>query len=89
VLKAVEVQNHTGMKAFKVLARPLLNYGNEAWTFRKAGRAAYYIPEMKFLRKSAGYSLLDHKINELITKEPKMKPTAEYLQRYGRNWLPN
>ena len=89
MLKAVKVQNHTRMKAYKVLERPLLNYGNEAWTFRKAGRTASYIPEMKFLRKRAGYSLLDYKINELIIKEPKIKPTAEYLQRYGRNWLPH
>jgi hypothetical protein len=59
VLKAVKVQNHTGMKAYKVLARPLLSYGNEAWTIRKAGRTASYkyIPEMIFLRKGAGYSL--------------------------------
>lgn len=64
------------MKAYKVLARPLLNYDKEAWTLRKAGRTASYIPEMKFLRKSAGYSLLDHKINGLITEEHKIKPTA-------------
>jgi len=57
VLKAVKVQNRTGMKAYKVLARTLLSYGNEAWTIRKAGRTASYIPEMIFLRKSAGYSL--------------------------------
>jgi hypothetical protein len=69
------------------LARPLLSYGNEAWTIRKAGRTASYIPEMNFLRKSAGYSLLDRKINEFITEEPKIKGTAEYLQRYVRNWL--
>lgn len=76
------------MNSYNVLVRPLLNYGNEAWTFRKAGRTVSYIPEMKFLRKSAGYSLLDHKIKELITKESRIKPTAVYLQRYGRNWLP-
>jgi hypothetical protein len=69
------------------LARPLLSYGNEAWTIRKAGKTASYVSAMKFLRKSAGYSLLDYKINELITEEPKIKPTAEYLQRYRRNWL--
>jgi len=69
------------------LARPLLSYGNEAWAIRKAGRTASCVSEMKFLRNSAGDSPLDHKINELITEEPKIKPTAEYLQRYRRNWL--
>jgi hypothetical protein len=62
------------MKAYKVLARPLLSYGNETLTIRKAGTASY-IHEMKSLRKSAGYySLLDHKINKLITEEPKLNP---------------
>jgi hypothetical protein len=88
VLKAVKVQNNTGMKAYKVLARPLLSYGNEAWTIRIGVRTAFYIPEMTFLRKSAGIiCLLNHKINELITEEPKIKPTSEYVQRYGRSWL--
>jgi len=40
-----------------------------------------------FFRKTAGYNILDHKRNELVTEELKTTPTAEYLQQYKRNWL--
>jgi hypothetical protein len=42
--------------------------------------------EMKVVRKTAGYSLLDHKRSELIT-ELKTTPITEYLQQYRINWL--
>jgi hypothetical protein len=47
---------------------------------------APYIRQNEILRKTAGYSLLDHKRNELKTEELTVTPTIKYLT-YGRNGL--
>ena len=57
------------MKAYKVLARPVLSYGCKAWTNRKQHKWCLTSAELKFLRKTAGYSLLGHKRNELKTRQ--------------------
>jgi hypothetical protein len=57
------------MNAYKFLARPVLSSGSEAWTNSKQDEQRLTTAKMKFLRKTAGYSLLDHKINELITRQ--------------------
>jgi hypothetical protein len=57
------------MTAYKVLARPApLGYGGEAWTIGMEAKEHLTAAEMKFLRKTAGYSLLDHKRSELRTQ---------------------
>jgi hypothetical protein len=38
--------------------------GSEAWTIRKADEKRLQAAEMKFMRKSAGFTLWDHKRNE-------------------------
>jgi hypothetical protein len=45
-------------------------YGNEAWIIRRQ-------EEMKLLRKTTSYSLLDHKRDGLMTRELKTTPRAE------------
>ena len=47
------------------LARPVLSYGNEAWTIRKQQESRLTSGVMKVLRKTAACSLLDYKSNEL------------------------
>jgi hypothetical protein len=50
------------------LARPVLIYGREAWTIRKADEKRLQAGEMKFMRKTAGFTLWDRKRNEEILK---------------------
>jgi len=57
------------MNAYKFLARPVLSSGSEAWTNRKQDKWCLTSAKMKFLTKTAGYRLLDHKRNELITRQ--------------------
>jgi hypothetical protein len=38
VFKPSQIQRNTSLKVYKTLARPVLAYGNEAWTIRKARR---------------------------------------------------
>lgn len=57
------------MNAYIFLARPVLSSGSKVWTNRKQDEWCLTSAEMKFLRKTAGYSLFDHKRNELITRQ--------------------
>jgi len=43
--------------------------------------------EMKSFRRTAGYTLFDHKSNEEILEEFKIEPADEKLSRYKSNWL--
>jgi hypothetical protein len=39
------------------------------------------------MRRTAGYSLLDHMINEHIVDKMKGAPITEYVNNYRQNWL--
>jgi hypothetical protein len=41
--------------------------------------------EITFLRRTAGYTLFDHKRNEEILEELKVEPTEDKLRRYKTN----
>jgi hypothetical protein len=42
--------------------------------------------EMKFMRRSAGCTLLDHKRREYILKELQIEPVITHVQNYRTNW---
>jgi hypothetical protein len=42
---------------------------------------------MKFFRRTAEYTLFDHKRNEEILIELRVEPVDEKLRRYKSNWL--
>jgi hypothetical protein len=63
------VQPHTRLNMHRTLARPVLIYGSETWTIRKADEKRLQAAEMKFMRKTAGFTLWDHKRNEEILKK--------------------
>jgi hypothetical protein len=42
--------------------------------------------EMKFMRKTAGLTLWDHKRNEDILKNLKIEPVSKFIQNYRANW---
>ena len=69
------------MGAYKILARPVLGHGSEAETFRKHDELCLPSDEMKILKKTAIYSLLDHKGNEKIREEPKITRIKGRLQQ--------
>jgi hypothetical protein len=41
---------------------------------------------MKFMRKTAGLTLWDHKRNEKILKNLKVEPVSTFTQNYRANW---
>jgi hypothetical protein len=67
-------------------ARPVLIYGSEAWTIRKADEERLHAADMKFMRKTAGLTLWDHKRNERILKNLNVEPILKFIQNYRANW---
>jgi hypothetical protein len=75
-----------GLNIYVTLTRPVLIYGSEAWTIRKADEKRLQGAEMKFLRKTAGFTLWDHKRNEEILKNLQVEPIFKFIQNYWANW---
>jgi hypothetical protein len=47
--------------SYKTLARPVLSYGREACTIRRTDERRLISAEMRFLRRTAGYTHWEHK----------------------------
>jgi hypothetical protein len=63
----------------KEKCRRVLLYESEVWTIRKAGDKRLQAAEMKFMRKTAGFTLLDHKRNEEILEKLKVVPVSKFI----------
>jgi hypothetical protein len=63
-LKPNLVQRGTRLKLYKTLALPTLLYDSEIWTIKQCHKNRLRTAEMKYLRRTAGYTLLNHKRNE-------------------------
>jgi hypothetical protein len=50
------VSRYTRILFYKTLARPVLAYGSEVWTIRRTDERRLISAEMRFLRRTAGYS---------------------------------
>jgi hypothetical protein len=62
VLKPNQVQKSSRMTIYNTLAIPALIYGSEIWILTQ-DKSRLKASEIKFLRRTAGYALLDHKKN--------------------------
>jgi hypothetical protein len=65
----------------------MLTYGSEAWTVRKRDEQRLTTAEIKFMRRTAGYSLSDRMRNKHILDKTKVTPITEYVNKYRQNWL--
>jgi hypothetical protein len=77
VFHPAQVRKHTRLSGYKTLARPVLAYGSEAVTIRKQGEQWLSIAEMKFMRRTVGYSQSDHMKNKHILDKMKITPITE------------
>jgi len=48
-----------------------LLYGSETWTIKTRDARRITAAEMKYMRRTAGYTWTDYKTNAQIAKEPK------------------
>jgi hypothetical protein len=58
VFHSAKVRKHTRLGTCKTLVRPILTYGSEAWNIRKQYEQRLTTAETKFMRRTAGYSLV-------------------------------
>jgi hypothetical protein len=66
-----------------VLAKPTLVYGSETWTVKKKPyEKRLEAAEMRFMRQTVRYTILDKKINEHILEEFQVEAITTYLQQY-------
>ncbi|KAJ4437338.1 hypothetical protein ANN_17477 [Periplaneta americana] len=65
----------------------LKRYGSEIWSLKKKDVNRIKATEMKFLRRTAGYTLLDRKRNEEILEQLEVESVEEKISRYKFNWL--
>ena len=56
------------------LSLPVLLYGSETWAIKTRDARRITAAEMKYMRRTAGYTWTDYKRNAQIAKELKMTP---------------
>jgi hypothetical protein len=61
--------------------------GSETWTIKARDARRIAAAEMKYTRRTAGYTWTDYKTNIQITKELKITPILDKLLEYKRNWI--
>ena len=89
VFKPQKTFKKTRLKLYNTLALPVLLYGSESWTIKARDARRITTAEMKYMRRTAGYTWKNHKTNRQIAKELKITPIRDKLQEYKRNWIQN
>jgi len=69
----------TRIKLYNALALPFLLYGSETWTLKTSDARRITAVEMKYMRRTAGYTWTDYKTNAQIAKELKITPILDKL----------
>ena len=68
MLKALK---KTRIKLYNTLALPVLLYGGETWNNKANDGRRITAAEMKYMRRTAGYTWTDYKTNAQIAKKLK------------------
>jgi len=87
VFRPQKTLKKTRIKLYSTLALPILLYGSETWTVKAKDARRITAAEMKYMRRTAGYTWTDYKTNSQIAKELKITPVLEKLLEYKRNWI--
>jgi len=69
------------------LALPVLLYGSETWTIKGRDARRITASEMKYMRRTAGYSWIYYKTNAQIAKELQITQILDKLLEYKRSWI--
>jgi len=77
----------TTIKLHNTLALPVLLYGSETWTVKARDARRITAAEMKYMRRTAGYTCTDYRTNAHIAKESEITPVLDKLLEYKRNWI--
>jgi len=77
----------TRIKLYNTLALPVLLYGSETGAVKASDARRITAAEMKYMRRTAGYTWTDCKTNAQIAKELKITPILDKLLEYKRSWI--
>ena len=77
----------TRIKLYNTLALPVLLYGSETWTIKARDARRITAAEMKYMRRTAGYTWTDYKTNLHIANELEITPVLDKLLEYKRKWI--
>ena len=75
----------TGIKLCNTLALPVLLHGSETWTIKASDARRITAAEMKYMRRTAGYTWTDYKTNAQNAKELKITLILDKLLEYKRS----
>ena len=78
VFRPQKTLKKTRIKLYNTLAFPVLLYGSA----RRITAA-----EMKYMRRTAGYTWADYKTYSHIAKELEITPVIDKILEYKRNWI--
>jgi len=87
VFRPQKTLKKTRIKLYNTLALPVLLHGSETWTIKARDARRITAAEMKYMRRTAGYTWTDYKINSHIAKELEITPVLDKLLEYKRNWI--
>jgi len=71
VFRPQKALKKTRIKLHNTLALPVLLYGSETWTIKASDARRITAAEIKYMRRTAGYTWTDYKTNAQIAKELK------------------
>ena len=77
----------TRIKLYNTLTLPVLLYGSETWTAKARDGRRITAAEMKYMRRTAGYTWTDYRTYTQIVKELKITRILDKLLEYKRNWI--
>ena len=77
----------TTIKLHNTLALPVLLYGSETGTVKASDGRRITTVEMKYMRRTEGYTWTDYRTNVQIVKELKITAILDKLLEYKRSWI--
>ena len=87
VFRPQKTLKKTTIKLHNTLALPVLLYGSETGTGKASDTRRITAAEMKYMRRTAGYTWTDYKTIAQIAKELKITPILYKLLEYNRSWI--
>jgi len=72
---------------YNTLALPVLLYGSETLTIKASDARRITAAEMKYMRRTVGYTWTDYETNAQIAKALKITQILEKLLEYKRSWI--
>jgi hypothetical protein len=89
VFRPQKTLKKTRIKLYNTLALPVLLYGSETWTIKARDARRITAAEMKYMRRTAGYTWAYYKTNAHIAKELEITLVLDKLLEYKRKWIQN